>query len=121
MGFNVGNYVKESAKTAGQQMVGKATSQLMQSLPLSAQALASTAAGSFLNIGASTDTIDTFVRSIVDDVTESAVGEFYKLASGNIAGARSKGADVNINTFLSNVNPMTKINKSKELDVIVVV
>lgn len=122
MGINNGSYIKESAKTASQRMTDDVINSAINSLPLSTRSITSTAARSLLNIGASFDSIDTFTRGIVDDVIEGALSEFYELASGkDVASARNRSSDTNTNAFLSQVNPSTKLAKSDELEVVIVV
>lgn len=124
MSFNVGSYVKESAKTLQQRMVDDAVDAAFSALPLNTQALAQTAAGAFLGIGASTDSIDTFTREVIDTVISETLGEFRELA-GAVSGDAANGRNIeqSVNAFLAVVNPTTKIAKSKnsELEVIVVV
>lgn len=122
MGFNVSSYIKESAKTASQRIVDDVTDASFGILPTNVQALAQNIAGAFLNIGASTDTIDTFTRDIADTVISTALEEFRELAGAvtDVATNRNVSSETT-NAFLANVNPTTKLASTSELEVIVVV
>jgi hypothetical protein len=127
MAFNVGKFVKNTAKSAGDRILGDIISSATSGMPINLISSAKSTAESLFNVGASYESISSFASQKTDSLVNQGSDFFYALAGKDPA--RASAADIkqrrranidNINTYLSEVNPSTKIKaKRREADIII--
>jgi hypothetical protein len=131
MAFNVNNFVKTAAKSVEGKLLDSIISGATSKLPINLLSSASSTAQSLFNVGASFDSISAFATKKTDSIVNQGSDMFYALAGkdpARVAGAdlkklRRRGLE-NTDTYLSDINPSTKIaakkkNASMILDAIV--
>ena len=121
MAFNVSNFVKTAAKSVQGKLLDTVISAATSKLPISLQSSASSTAQSLFNVGASFDSISAFSSQKTDSIVNQGSDMFYALAGkdpARVAGAdlkklRRRGLE-NVDTYLSDINPSTKIAAKKK-------
>ena len=121
MAFNVSNFVKTAAKSVQGKLLDTVISAATSKLPISLQSSASSTAQSLFNVGASFDSISAFSSQKTDSIVNQGSDMFYALAGrdpARVAGAdlkklRRRGLE-NVNTYLNDINPSTKIAAKKK-------
>ncbi len=126
MAFNVGKFVKNTAKSAGDRILGDIISSATSGMPINLISSAKSTAESLFNVGASYESISSFASQKTDSLVNQGSDFFYALAGKDPA--RASAADIkqrrrvnldSIDTFLDEINPSTKIkSKRKEVDII---
>lgn len=131
MAFNVNKFVKSAGKSIGGKLLDGVISAATSKLPMGLLSSATSTAESLFNVGASFDSISAFSTQKTDSIVNQGSDMFYALAGkdpARVAGAdlkklRRRGLE-NTNSYLSDINPSTKIaakkkNASMILDAIV--
>ena len=120
MAFSVDSYVKDTSKSAAAKIVGDVVNKTISGLPMSTKLIASSAAQTLFNVGASYESIQALSAQKTDALISGASNDFFALAgkaASRVAGANvsklRRTATEDINQFLSKINPATKINKKK--------
>jgi hypothetical protein len=121
MAFNVSNFVKTAAKSVQGKLLDTVISAATSKLPISLQSSASSTAQSLFNVGASFDSISAFSSQKTDSIVNQGSDMFYALAGkdpARVAGAdlkklRRRGLE-NVDTYLNDINPSTKIAAKKK-------
>lgn len=123
MAFNVGNFVKNTAQSAVDKLVNNVVGQITSGLPMASQLLASSSAQTLFNIGASYESVQALTSQKTDSIISGGAAEFFALAGKDITKAASinvsklrRSALEDINTFLNDINPATKIANKKRKD-----
>lgn len=123
MAFNVGDFVKDTSKSAVTKLVDNIVGGIVAGLPTNTQLIASSISESLINTGSSYKTADAMTALKTDNTVSGAANEFFALAGKdvnragtvNIAQLRRGGTDT-INSILTGVNPTTKIASKKGKD-----
>jgi hypothetical protein len=120
MAFNVGNFIKSSAKSVGNRIldsvVTSVTSQLSQSLVSSARSTTDT----LFNVGASFDSISAFAAKRTDSIVNQKAEMYYalagkdpaRIASADLKRLRTRASE-DINEYITDINPSTKVATRK--------
>lgn len=123
MAFNVGNFVKNTAQSAVDKLVNDVVGKVTSGLPMASQLLASSSAQTLFNIGASYESVQALTSKKTDAIISGAADEFFALAGKEISKAAKinvsklrRSAMEDINTFLNDINPATKIASKKRKD-----
>ena len=128
MGFNVGNFIANKAKSAVDRLVDDAVGKIIGGLPMSANKIASSSAESLFNIGASYESVQALSSQKTDAIISGASDEFFALA-GKVVN-RTAGTDLSklrrrssetIDAFINNVNPTSKIAAKKQDDELTII
>jgi hypothetical protein len=123
MAFNVGNFVKDTAKSAVGRLVDKVLGNVTPGLPMNAQLTADSTAKALFNIGASYESVEAFASRRTDSIISGAADEFFAIAGKSVD--RAAGASIadlrrssteSVNNYLQNVNPSTKIKSKRSRD-----
>lgn len=123
MGFNVGSFVADKAKSAVDRLVDDVVGNIVNGLPMSANRTASSVAESLFNIGASYTSVQALSSQKTDAIISGSADEFFALA-GKVVN-RTAGADLtklrrtsgeNIHDYINRVNPATKIQSKRDDD-----
>ena len=123
MAFNVGNFVKSSAKSAVTKMVDDVVRGVAAGLPSNVTAISGNIAQSLVNTGSTFRTVDAMSSLKTDSIISGAAEEFFALSGNsldrgsgvNISSIRNVGSE-SLNNILKNVNPETKIAGKKSSD-----
>jgi hypothetical protein len=118
--FNVGNFIKDTAKTATQRIVDKAISNLTSGLAASVQSVSNSVASSLLTVGSAFDSIQAVSSTKTDSIVQNGSSDYYvnssknpdKVSEGDVSRLR-RGNDGDVNMYLNKINPSTKIEQSK--------
>jgi len=121
MAFNVGKFVKSTAKSAANRMLNDIVTSATSKLPLNTSLAARSTIDSLFNVGASFESISAFATQRTDSLINDNAETFFALAGKDPARAaaadierlRHGGLDQNTNYFLEEVNPSTKIKRKK--------
>jgi hypothetical protein len=120
MAFNVGNFVKSSAKSIGNKLLDNVVSSVTSQLPQSLVSSARSTADTLFNVGASFDSISAFAAKKTDSLVNQKAEMYYALAGKDPA--RIAGADLKrlrtraletVDEYIEDVNPSTKVAKKK--------
>jgi hypothetical protein len=123
MGFNVGNFIKDSAKSiidsAVHNIIGNVVSNLATNSRLPAQNIAE----SMFNIGASYQSVSAFAAVKTDAIISGAANEYYALSGkdpnrtnqAKLSELRNTSTTDTL-TYLRSINPRSKIANSKTDD-----
>ncbi len=123
MGFSVGNFIKDSAKSIIDSAVDNIIGNVVSNLAANSRLPAKNVAESMFNIGASYQSISAFAALKTDGIISGASNEFYALSGKDPN--RTNGAKLsdlrNTSTmdkvaYLQNINPATKIPDRKAND-----
>lgn len=121
MAFDATQFVKDTAKSAAEKLVGDVVGSIIGGLPMSAKLVASSAAQSLFNVGASYESIQAFASKKTDSIISGADDAFFAFAGktpSRVAGASlsklRRQANEDINQFLDKINPATKIASKKK-------
>jgi hypothetical protein len=120
MAFNVGNFVKSTAKTIVDRIVDNATNTAISGGSRNAQLIAKTTAQSLFNIGASFDSVEAFSTQKTDTILSGSPDEYFALAgkSPSRVAASSlpslrRTRNESVQVYIDDVNPETKIANAK--------
>ena len=120
MGFNVGNFIKDSAKSiidsAVHNIIGNVVSNLATNSRLPAQNIAE----SMFNIGASYQSVSAFAAVKTDAIISGAANEYYALSGkdpnrtnqAKLSELRNTSTTDKL-SYLNNIYPGTKISDAK--------
>lgn len=122
MAFNVGKFVKSTAKSAANRMLDEVVSAVTSKLPISTSLSAKSTVNSLFNVGASFDSISAFASQKTDSLISGGAEKYFALAgkdpartaAADIENLRHSGLDKNVSFFLNEVNPSTKIKLKKQ-------
>lgn len=120
MAFNVGSFIKDSAKSIIGSQVDRVIGNTVSNLASNSKLPAKNVAESMFNIGASYKSVEAFAALKTDSIVSGASNEFFGLAgkdpsrigSANMADLRGSSTN-DIKTYLQKINPETKISKKK--------
>ena len=123
MAFNVGNFVKDTAKSAVNKLVDDAVGKISSGLPMNTKLIADSAAKSLFNIGASYESVQALAAAKTDNIISGGADEFFALAGKavnrtggvNLKDLRRLGEE-SLNSYLRNINPTTKIASKRKRD-----
>jgi len=127
MAFNVGNFVKNTAKSAGDRILNDIVSKATSGMPINLISSAKSTAESLFNVGASYESISSFASDKTDSIVNQGSDFFYALAGKDPA--RVSASDLkqrrranldNIDTYLAEINPNTKIKSKRKQDSIII-
>lgn len=121
MAFNVGKFVKSATKSIGSRMLEDVITAASSKLPLNTVLAARSTADSLFNVGASYDSISAFATQRTDSLIRDGAETYFALAgrdparasAADIEDLRRAGNNKDINYFLNEVNPSTKIKMKK--------
>ena len=121
MAFNVGNFVKDTAKSAVTRTVDNIVGNAVAGLPLSTSLIASSSAQTLFNIGSSYESVSALTSVRTDNIISGASDAFFALAGRSVDRAggvpisqlRRAGSSESLSLFLQEINPSTKINNRK--------
>lgn len=123
MAFNVGDYIKETSKSAVTKLVDNIVGGIVAGLPTNTQLIATSISQSLINSGSSYRTADALTSLKTDNVISGAANEFFALAgkdinraAGTSIAALRRGGTDTINSILTGVNPETKIASKRGKD-----
>jgi hypothetical protein len=121
MGFNVGNYVKDKAKSAGDRIIDRTVNQVTQGKKGSVGSLVVSLTKSLFNIGNSYDSIKAISAVTTDNIVSRGSAEYSAMARkdpGRIAASRAVdkarlpgGDDAQ---YWRERNPTTKVGMKEE-------
>ena len=116
MAFNVGNFVKSTAKSSVEKMVNNVVKDIVSGLPGGSQLITSSTAQSLFNVGASYESISSAASAKIDNIISGGADEFFAMAgrvvnrTGGVSLAKLRRAsNDSLNVFLKEINPTTKI------------
>lgn len=120
MAFNVGKFVKSSAKNVANRVLDDVVSAATSKLPLSFQSSARSTADSLFNVGASFESVSAFATQRTDSIINQGADVFFALAGKDparaaavdIAKRRRSNID-DADTYIQEINPSTKIAAKK--------
>lgn len=120
MAFNVGKYVKGTAKAIGNRVLDDVVSSAASKLPQSTVSAARSTAESLFNIGASYESISAFATQKTDSLVNESAEVYYALAgkdpvraaASDIKSRRRANLD-RVDIILEESNPTTKIARRK--------
>lgn len=120
MAFNTGKFIKSAAKTVGAKMLDNIVSSVTSQLPMNVTSTAQSTAETLFNVGASFDSITAFAAQRTDSIVNQRAEMFYglagrdpaRVASADLRRLRSRAVE-DINLFLNDVNPSTRIASRK--------
>lgn len=120
MAFNVGSFVKDSAKSIIGSAVDNIIGNVVSNLASNSRLPAKNVAESMFNIGASYQSVEAFSALKTDSIISGASNEFFGLAgkepsrigATNMADLRSKSVN-DLKVYLQKINPETKISNKK--------
>ena len=123
MAFNVGDFIKDTSKSAVNKLVDNIVGGIVAGLPTNTQLIASSISESLINTGSSYKTADAMTSLKTDNIVSGAANEFFALAGKDInrAGGATiaslrRGGSETLNSILTGVNPETKIAAKKGKD-----
>lgn len=128
MAFNVKDFIKNDIKTPIDRIIDTITSAVSNGKPSGSKGVAENAAKSFFDIASSYESVSAFSSVKTDSIVSGAADEFYAFSGKN--SERASKADISklrrISTedtasYLSNVNPATKIGAVKKGDSIEII
>lgn len=121
MAFNIGNFVKSSAKTVAGKLLDNIVQSVTSQLSSSISSNAKSTADSLFNVGASFNSITAFAAKKTDSIVNQKAETFYALAGKDPARVASVDlkrlrtrATEDVNSILQEVNPSTKIASKKK-------
>jgi hypothetical protein len=122
MSFNAGNFIKSTAKSVVNRLVDDIVNKAISGLPQNSKLLASSTAEALLKTGSSFKNIEAFSANRTKEVASNSADEFYvlagkstsRVAAGSLSKLRRAGQDKDVQGFLQNINPATKINSKKD-------
>lgn len=121
MAFNVGNFVKDQAKSAVSRILKGVIGNSTSGLPKSTQLVANSTAQSLFNIGASYESVSAFTSTKTDGIVSGGDPHYAAVAGKDVAkktgtssvsAARNIGSD-DLSTYKSKLNPQTAIARKK--------
>lgn len=123
MAFNVGNFIKDTAKSSVDKLIDDAIGKVTSNLPSMSGLLAKSSAQSLFNIGSSYESVQALTSQKVDALVSGSADDFFALAGkvvnrtagANLSQLRRTSPD-NINTLLDKVIPSSKIRQAKNKD-----
>jgi hypothetical protein len=121
MAFNVGDFVKGTAKSALNKLVDNVVGNVVSGLPMNSKLAAKSTAESLINAGASYTQVEAMSALKVDNITSGAAPEFFAIAGKDVSrasaaiGALRHNSD-STDSYLNNVNPETKMAKRRSKD-----
>lgn len=124
MSFNPQSFVKNTAKTVADRIIGDAVSKATNGLPLSLLSSAASTAESLFNAGASFESISALTSQKTDSLINSGSDVYYALAgkdparasAAEIKSRRTGGGSEDTSFYLNNINPTTAINNKRARD-----
>lgn len=123
MAFNVGNFIKSTAKSAAEKTIDRIVGNVVSGLPMNTRSIASSTASSLFNLGASYDSIQSLASSRTDSIVSRGADEFFAFAGRDVN--RSSSADIaksrmssktTTDAYIKGTNPETKIAGRRNLD-----
>ena len=120
MGFNVGNFIKDSAKSIIDSAVDNIIGNVVSNLASNSRLPAKNVAESMFNIGASYQSISSFAATKTDAIISGAANEYYALSGkdpnrtnqAKLSELRNTST-TDATNYNQNINPSVKIPKSK--------
>lgn len=127
MAFNVGDFVKSTAKSVVDNLLGDVISAATSKLPIGTLSSANSTAQSLFNVGASFESVSAFATQKTDSIVNQGADYFYALAgkdpartsATDLASNRRKNTQ-STNEILQNSNPSTKIKAAKKTASVIV-
>jgi len=121
MAFNVGRFVKSSAKSVSNRILQDVITAASSKLPLNTVIASRSTAESLFNVGASYQSISAFATQRTDALVRDNAEEYFALAgkdparasASDIASLRREGIDRDTARHLNEINPTTKIRMKK--------
>lgn len=125
MAFNVGSFIKDSAKSILGNQIDRIIGNTVSNLASNSKLPAKNVAESMFNIGASYKSVEALAALKTDAVVSGAADEFFglggkvpsRIGSANMADLRSKYVN-DLQAYMKNLNPETKISENKSKNVI---
>lgn len=119
MAFNPSNFIKSTAKSAGDKILNEIVNNSTTGMPTSVISSAKSITESLFNVGASFESISSFASQKTDSIVNQGSDHYYALtgkdparaAAVDIAKRRRANID-DTSSYLEQINPATKI-KSK--------
>jgi hypothetical protein len=120
MGFNVGNFIKDSAKSILDSAVDNIIGNVVSNLATNSRLPAKNVAESMFNIGASYQSVSAFAALKTDGIISGAANEFYALSGkdpnrtnqAKLSDLRNTSTTDKV-SYLQKINPPTKIANAK--------
>ena len=120
MGFDVGSFIKDSAKSILGSAVDNIIGNVVSNLASNSRLPAKNVAESMFNIGASYQSVSAFAALKTDGIISGASNEFYALSGkdpnrtnqAKISDLRNTSTTDKL-SYLKNINPPTKIADAK--------
>jgi hypothetical protein len=121
MAFNVGKFVKSSAKSVGNRILQDVITAASSKLPLNTVIASRSTAESLFNVGASYQSISAFATQRTDALVRDNAEEYFALAgkdparasASDVASVRRDGINRDTARHLNEINPTTKIRMKK--------
>lgn len=121
MAFNVKDFIKDSAKSPVEQIIDTAVASASNGQPNGLKGIAEATAKSFFDVASSYEAVSAFSSAKTDSIVSGAADEYFAFA-GKSSERASKGdlsrlrrlSSQDVNTFLSTVNPVSKIGAVKK-------
>ena len=121
MAFNVGSFVKNTAKSAVQRLVHNVVGNVVSGLPSNSTLIANSTAETLFNIGSSYSSVTATSSIKTDSIISGAANDYFGMAgkdtsrtvSSTIKALRQSGNE-DTQTYLNNINPTTKIAAKSE-------
>ena len=121
MSFNVGRFIKNTGKSVVNRLLDDAVNKAISGLSQNSKLVAGSTAESLFNTGSSFKSVEAFAATRTKEVTTNSADEYYvlagkatsRVAAGSLSKLRRSG-DTDVQSFLQNVNPSTKINSKKD-------
>lgn len=128
MAFNVNDYVKSTAKTVANRLINNLTTSASTAGGSNLLSSASNISQALFNVGASFESISSLASQQTDALVSSGASVFYKLAGkdttkvigSDISSTRRANLD-DINVYLTQINPSTKIASKRKSDSSVII
>lgn len=120
MAFNPSSFVKDSDKSFTNRITDPIVNTSTYGLPASTSTIASATANLLLKIGFGNELLSHLVASRTDNAINGGADEYYAIAGKDPVRAsrvdiqKLRKNKLNINDYLQNVNPQTKIAAFKE-------
>ena len=122
MSFSAGSFIKDTGKSVIDRLVDNVVKNTTSGLAQSSQLLAKSTAESLIKSGSTYQNAEALSSLKTSEVTSGAADEFFAIAgkstsrsaAANISKLRRAGEDTDIEGYLQEVNPSTKINKKRD-------
>lgn len=121
MAFNVGDFVKDTAKSALTKLVDNVVGNIVSGLPMNSQLTAQSTAQSLINTGASFSSVQALSALKTDNIVSGAAAEYFAIggqdatrASAAISSLRQNNESTE--SYLNSAHPETKMAKSRSKD-----